>query len=229
MPLVSVRRLTRRFNDLTILNDLNLELHAGTSLAIMGASGSGKSTLLNILGGLEDQKLPSEQLRGEVLVDSQDLLALDDIALSTYRNSSVGTIFQLHYLLPQCTALENTVIPCLASKNSASEDELARARQLLDRVGLSSRLDATPSTLSGGECQRVAIARALIQQPKLLLADEPTGSLDEAAAKCVISLLAELQSELGLSLIMVTHNPQLAARLERQATLEEGRLREVRA
>ncbi len=191
---------------LCILSDINLTLQRGESAAVVGPSGSGKSTLLYVLGALEP---PTS---GQVLLDGVDPYALGDKELSAFRNRSVGFVFQDHLLLPQCSVLENVLIPALASDNKPGEEIEARAKALLTRVGLGERLDHRPGELSGGERQRCAIARALIHQPQLLLCDEPTGNLDRATAETVADLLFELHREQQTVLITVTHSAQLASR-----------------
>jgi lipoprotein-releasing system ATP-binding protein len=200
---------------LPILNDISLSLDAGEAVAIVGPSGTGKSTLLYILGALEP---PTS---GEVTLDGKNPFALSDTELSAFRNQSAGFVFQDHCLLPQCTVLENVLIPTLVSAN---DDDAARARQLLDQVGLSQRLDHRPGELSGGEKQRVAIARALIRSPKLLLCDEPTGNLDRVTAAQVADLLLGINKTVGAILIVVTHSAELAARFPKRFELVEGRL-----
>lgn len=217
-----------------ILNGVSLELSAGESLAVMGPSGSGKSTLLQIIGTLDR---PSS---GEVLLNGRDLNKLSEQELALLRNSEVGFIFQAHFLLPQCTVIENVLVPTLAfpkgkagrgsarveEEDSAKKKEEAevRARRLLNRVGLEGRLDHRPGQLSGGECQRVAVVRALINQPRLLLADEPTGSLDHHSAQKLGELLVELNREEGVALVVVTHAKELAERMQRVRRIEDGRL-----
>jgi len=207
--------------ELSILNQVDLVLSGGESLAIIGPSGSGKSTLLNIIGTLD------RPTRGKITLAGQDLTKLDDLALADFRNRQIGFIFQAHHLLPQCSVLENVLVPTLASRDKelrASAPD--RARKLLERVGLSPRLDHRPGQLSGGERQRVAVVRALINQPKLLLADEPTGALDRASAQNMAQLLTELNEEQNVTLIVVTHALDLAAKMKRTVELEEGRLRQ---
>jgi predicted ABC-type transport system involved in lysophospholipase L1 biosynthesis ATPase subunit len=218
-----------------VLRDITLQLAAGESLAIVGPSGSGKSTLLNIMGGLD------RPTRGRVVLDGQDLAQLDDAALAAVRNRRIGFVFQLHHLLPQCTALENVLVPTLAGGRTGRPPERAgprrdpagpavqqeneeRARRLLERVGLNERVSYRPGQLSGGERQRVAVARALINQPALLLADEPTGSLDRASAESLAQLLVDLNREEGVTLVVVTHAAALAARMARAMELKDGRL-----
>ena len=207
-----------RSRELVILRDISLTLIAGESAAIMGPSGSGKSTLLNILGTLEP---PTS---GRVTLDGTNPFELPERDLARFRNRRVGFIFQEHHLLPQCTVLENVLLPTLTEKHGAEGDNLDRARRLLDRVGLSDRLDHRPAELSGGERQRVAIARALVNRPSLLLADEPTGNLDRSTAANVATLLSEVHREEDAILIVVTHSEQLAEWFGRRWELNDGRL-----
>ncbi|RMF76042.1 MAG: ABC transporter ATP-binding protein [Planctomycetota bacterium] len=201
---------------LRILRDCTLTLPRGASAAIMGPSGCGKSTLLNVIGTLEPPTA------GSVRIDSIDPYALPDRELARFRNRWIGFVFQDHHLLPQCTVLENVLLPTFA--DPAGDDRLPRARELLARVGLDDRLSHRPAELSGGERQRVAIARALINQPTLVLADEPTGNLDRATAECVADLLIEINREQGVALLVVTHSESLAARLRQTYELCDGTL-----
>jgi ABC-type lipoprotein export system ATPase subunit len=202
-----------------VLEGINLSIEQGESAAITGPSGSGKSTLLNIIGTLDGPT------RGRVLLREQDLANLDEIRLAAVRNRQIGFVFQAHHLLPQCTVLENVLVPTLASSDSAQRQSAPeRARRLLDRVGLGVRIDHRPGQLSGGERQRVAVVRALINQPELLLADEPTGALDRAAAEELTRVLLELNREEKVTLILVTHAPDLAARMKRVFQLQDGKL-----
>lgn len=202
---------------LRILNGLDLDLSRGEAVVITGPSGSGKSTLLYILGTLD------RPTAGEVRLLGQNPFGLDAAAQARFRNERIGFVFQDHHLLPQCTVLENVLIPTLPGKGADAVAE-SRARQLLERVGLSHRISHRPAQLSGGERQRVAVCRALINQPVLLLADEPTGNLDRRTAETVFELMLELNRERGTSLIVVTHDLGLAARMDRQLTLVNGRL-----
>ena len=201
---------------LVVLRDVSLTLSAGESIAIMGPSGSGKSTLLNILGTLEP---PSS---GRVTLADCDPFSLPADELAAFRNRKVGFIFQDHHLLPQCSVLENVLVPTLAG--AAQGDANARARHLLDRLGLAQRLEHSPAELSGGERQRVAIARAMINRPLLLLADEPTGNLDRQTADAVAALLLELHHEEHTMLVVVTHSPALAERFGRRYELADHTL-----
>jgi lipoprotein-releasing system ATP-binding protein len=200
-----------------VLNGITLKPEPGGSIAIVGPSGCGKSTLLNIIGGLD---YPTS---GRVLFDERNLAELDDDELARLRNRELGFVFQLHHLLPQCTVLENVLVPTLAERDdSFREGVLERAKLLLERVDLGDRMSHRPGELSGGQRQRVAVARALINQPKLLLADEPTGSLDESTSQGIAELLAELNRQEGVTLIVVTHARQLAERMGRVMELSGG-------
>jgi predicted ABC-type transport system involved in lysophospholipase L1 biosynthesis ATPase subunit len=204
---------------LWVLQGLDLELHDGESIAIVGASGSGKSTLLNIIGTLDRPDAGRVTLRG------RELTALGEAELAALRSRELGFIFQLHHLLPQCTVLENVLVPTLAAGDRPRHEEPGeRARRLLERVGLAERLSHRPGQLSGGERQRVAVVRALINEPRLLLADEPTGSLDDAASENLARLLVELNQEEAVALIVVTHAMPLAARMARAFELRRGTL-----
>jgi len=203
--------------DLVVLSGVDLEMEAGESLAVTGPSGAGKSTLLHILGALE---VPTS---GRVELGGEEPFQLSPRDLARFRNQKTGFVFQDHHLLPQCTVLENVLVPTLVAEGvTAGAEEWARA--LLDRVGLSGRLEHRPSELSGGEKQRVAIARALIHKPLLLLCDEPTGNLDGAAAQAVRELLFELHGDEQNILITVTHSMELAARFQKRLELRGGRL-----
>ncbi len=225
LPVLRLTNVSKRYSstdgggELVVLQGISLDLQGGESAAIVGPSGSGKSTLLNIIGTLDR---PSS---GQVLLDNEDLSRLDDNQLAAVRNRRIGFIFQGHHLLPQCTVLENVLVPVLATKDASLRNGAeARARRLLDRVGLGARLTHRPGQLSGGERQRVAVVRALINQPKLLLADEPTGALDRASAEKLSDLLVELNREEGVTLIVVTHAPHLARRMKRVFELRDGKL-----
>jgi lipoprotein-releasing system ATP-binding protein len=202
---------------LTVLRNLDLDVAAGEMVAIMGASGVGKSTLLHVLGGLDrvDQ--------GTVTIEGIELTALPDAELVAFRNRRVGFVFQFHHLLPEFSALENAEMPMRIARMPIAEAR-PRAEELLRRVGLGERLVHRPGMLSGGEQQRVAVARALVMRPLVLLADEPTGDLDEATADSLHGLLREMHQAYGLTSIIATHNPRLAAACDRILRLEGGRL-----
>jgi lipoprotein-releasing system ATP-binding protein len=215
---LQVRQLSKEYatrsGPLPVLREISFDLERGEALAVMGPSGSGKSTLLHILGTLDR---PSD---GKVTLDNNDPFRLREKELADFRNRHVGFVFQDHHLLPQCTVLENVLIPTLVSGGGQE----AWARELLERVGLSKRLDHRPAELSGGERQRVAVARSLIQRPALLLADEPTGNLDRQAAKGVGELLLELHRRERTVLVVVTHSSELAELFPRRAEMVDGRL-----
>jgi ABC-type lipoprotein export system ATPase subunit len=204
---------------LSVLKDITLKVEKGRSLVIVGPSGSGKSTLLNIIGALD------RPTSGRVLFDDKDLAELDETELARIRNRQIGFVFQLHHLLPQCTVLENVLVPTLAGKNHLNKKELReRAVNLLKRVGLKDFLLYRPGQLSGGQRQRVAVVRALINKPKLLLADEPTGSLDRDASENIAELLVELNQNEQVTLIVVTHSLKLAEQMGHVMELSDGLL-----
>jgi lipoprotein-releasing system ATP-binding protein len=204
---------------LVVIRDVSFSLKRGEALAVMGPSGSGKSTLLYVLGALEPPT------RGTLTLGGANPFAVGETELASFRNRRVGFVFQDHHLLPQCSALENVLIPTMAPGAPYSGEEAeSRARGLLDRVGLSGRIEHLPAELSGGERQRVAIARALINQPPLILADEPTGNLDRHTADKVADLLLELHQQENTILVLVTHSPELAQRLPQRAELLDGQL-----
>jgi ABC-type lipoprotein export system ATPase subunit len=218
-PLAELRGVTKRFADLDVLRNIDLEIQSGESLAIAGPSGSGKSTLLNILGAL----LPPTA--GTVAFAGRDLWTMSADELAAFRNKEIGYVFQAHHLLPQCSALENVLIPTLVRKDPQDRGAtVERARHLLQEVGLGARAGHRPAQLSGGECQRVAVVRALINGPRLLLADEPTGSLDAAAADQLGELLCKLNETESVALLTVTHSERLAARMQRTLELSHGTL-----
>jgi predicted ABC-type transport system involved in lysophospholipase L1 biosynthesis ATPase subunit len=218
-PLVELRDVSRSYGTAAlptvVLRGITLAIEAGESVAVVGPSGSGKSTLLNLLGALDR---PSA---GKVLFEGRDLGGLGPDELASLRNRKIGFVFQAHHLLPQCTALENVLVPTLPRSDAGAR---GRATALLERVGLAERVHHRPAQLSGGECQRVAVVRALVNRPRLVLADEPTGSLDAAAAHELAELLSELNREEGVTLVTATHAEPLAARMERRLELSGGRL-----
>ena len=231
-PLLKLASVTKRYDSpgnsgsLTVLDNISLELAAGDSLAIIGPSGSGKSTLLQIIGTLD------RPTSGTVTLNNQDLGQLDELQLASVRNREIGFVFQAHYLLPQCTVLENVLVPTLAKATASvstpkqAESAESRADRLLKRVGLFERASHRPAELSGGERQRAAVVRALINQPRVLLADEPTGSLDHASAQQLGQLLVELNREENVTLIVVTHALELAEKMAKVMALKDGKLAE---
>ena len=221
MSKLELSDLTRDFptrgEPLQVLKGVDLQVSAGETLAIVGPSGCGKSTLLHILGTLD---IPTS---GTMILDGTDPFQLDEQSLARFRNQNIGFIFQDHHLLPQLSVLENVLIPAIAN-GRPDTDCVERAHQLIERVGLSDRIEHRPAELSGGERERVAVARSLIHQPTLLLADEPTGNLDQANARQVGSLLLEMHEQEEMMLVVVTHSLELAAMLDRQHRLDDGKL-----
>jgi lipoprotein-releasing system ATP-binding protein len=232
-PLLRLVEVIRRFDSpegaaaITVLDRISLEVQSGETVAIVGPSGSGKSTLLQLIGTLD------RPTSGQVLLNGKDLATLSEAEVAAVRNRVLGFVFQAHYLLPQCTVLENVLVPTLARVDTNALGNLAAARsepanqratRLLRRVGLADRLGHRPGQLSGGERQRVAVVRALINEPQLLLADEPTGALDQVAAAELAQLLMELNREEKVTLVVVTHSQELAARMHRACGLKNGRL-----
>lgn len=201
---------------LTVLADVTFSLAPGEAMAVMGPSGSGKSTLLHIIGTLDNPT------HGRVTLNDVDPFTLREPELAQFRNKNIGFVFQDHHLLPQCTVLENVLIPTLVSHEASSSQFEAEARRLLESVGLGGRIDHRPAELSGGERQRAAIARSLIHRPKLLLADEPTGNLDRKTAHAVGELLTELHQRENTILIVVTHSAELAAIFKRRGEMNDG-------
>jgi lipoprotein-releasing system ATP-binding protein len=222
MPLVSVSALIKSYQvgsqAIHVLRGLDLEVEVGEMVAVVGASGVGKSTLLHLLGGLDRAD------SGAIRIGEGDVTRLSDAELVAFRNRHVGFVFQFHHLLPEFSALENAEMPLRIARVPAAEGR-PRARGLLERVGLGDRLQHRPGMLSGGEQQRVAVARALVMQPTLLLADEPTGDLDEETADTLHGLLRDMHAAFGLTSVIATHNPRLAAACDRTLRLEGGRLR----
>ncbi len=221
MSFVAVERLNKYYEvgaqRIHVLRDLDLAVERGEMVAIVGASGVGKSTLLHALGGLDRVE------SGSIRIAGHELAALSDDALVEFRNRNVGFVFQFHHLLPEFDALENVEMPMRIAREAA-DGARRRATELLTRVGLAERLEHRPGMLSGGEQQRVAVARALVMKPALLLADEPTGDLDETTADSLHQLLRDMHAESGLTSIIATHNPRLAAACDRVMRLELGQL-----
>ena len=219
--ILKVNRVSKSYHDgsntTEVLKNVDLSVFEGEQLAIVGSSGSGKSTLLHVMGTLDK---PSN---GSVLLDGQDVYAISAKKQSQIRNRDLGFIYQFHHLLPEFSAIENVAMPAFIQGENKSV-ALKRAEELLNRVGLAHRLNHTPAELSGGERQRVAIARALINKPKLVLADEPTGNLDAASGESVYQLIKELSQQIGTAFVVVTHDNQLAAKMDRQLVMKAGRL-----
>nr|WP_314105463.1 lipoprotein-releasing ABC transporter ATP-binding protein LolD [uncultured Neisseria sp.] len=219
--ILKCEKVVKKYDDgalsVQVLNGLDLEVSQGQSVSIIGSSGSGKSTLLHILGGLDR---PSE---GRVVLMGSDLGQLNQKQLGHLRNQYLGFVYQFHHLLPEFSALENVMMPLLIGKKPKAEAE-AQAVAMLEKVGLAQRVLHRPSELSGGERQRAAIARALVTRPKCLLADEPTGNLDRKNAQNVLDMMLDLKNELNTSLIVVTHDDELAVRFERVLTMKDGHL-----
>ena len=224
VPLLKLENVSKSYRaaegsaPVPVLRDVSLEVGSGESLSIIGPSGSGKSTLLNIIGTLDHAD------SGKVWLGDQDLSAQDEHSLAAIRNRQIGFIFQAHHLLPHCTVWENVLVPTLADKSSKANGAAERGQRLLKRVGLDHRINHRPGQLSGGERQRVAVVRALINQPKLLLADEPTGALDRVSADELAKLLGELNREEHVTLIVVTHALDLARQMQRVFEIQNGSL-----
>ncbi len=222
-PLLQLADVRKRYNiglpnEAEVLRGVSLTLQPGEFAALIGPSGSGKSTLLNIIGLLEPLTTGSYRLQGD------EVAGLDDAALTRRRRSTLGFVFQFHHLLPAFTALENVTLPALMTDGRVSAAQRGRARELLAAVGLADAMAKRPGELSGGMQQRVAIARALVQNPPLVLADEPTGNLDTAASDAVFALLRQIHDERGTAFVIVTHDPRLARRCDRLVELVDGRI-----
>ena len=225
--MIELESVTKAFPDAAgaservVIDGISLTVEAGERLAIVGSSGCGKSTLLNLMGTLD---LPTG---GEVRIGGKPVSGMGEGELAALRSETIGFIFQLHHLLPQATVIENVMVPSLAWKGGPPQDEVrARAEELLEQVGLTSQRDQKPHQLSGGERQRAAVVRALINRPGVILADEPTGALDQARAGELADLLVDLNEKEGVALVMVTHDPDLAARMGRVLRMVDGKLEE---
>jgi lipoprotein-releasing system ATP-binding protein len=221
MALLSIRDVWKSYflhgKRIDVLRGVSLDIEQGELVSLVGASGAGKSTFLHVLGTLDAPAAGTVTFRGE------DVLAMNDAQLAEFRNRTIGFVFQSHFLLPEFTALENVAMPALVQRKDRGA-ALARARELLERVGLGARVDHRPGELSGGEAQRVALARALVLEPQLLLADEPTGNLDPATGEGIHALLREVNRELGVTAVVVTHNEQLAQSMPRRLRLQAGQV-----
>lgn len=214
--MIKIEHVNKSFGSLQVLNDINLEIVQGEVVSIVGASGAGKTTLLQIVGTLDRPD------SGKVLYNDVDITCLTDKALSKFRNEHVGFVFQFHNLLPEFTALENVTLPALIKGQSRQNAEKS-ARELLDFLKLSDRVDHKPSQLSGGEQQRVAVARALVNRPSVILADEPSGNLDSVHARELHDLFFSLRDEYGQTFVIVTHNQELAEMADRKITMKDGK------
>lgn len=215
--MISCKNLQKNYNQLAVLKGIDLEIQAKEIVCITGESGAGKSTLLHLLGTLDS---PSS---GEIFFDEKNISSLKGNQLADFRNRNIGFVFQFHQLIPEFSAIENVIVPMLIAKKSMSEAR-TEAIRILTYLGLGERLEHKPSQLSGGEQQRVAIARALIMNPKVILADEPSGNLDSKNAKFIHELFFKMRDDFNLTFIIVTHNPELAQMADRQIVLKDGQL-----
>jgi lipoprotein-releasing system ATP-binding protein len=222
--LLKLEKISKSYaKDRVILDQLSLEISAGERVAIVGPSGSGKTTLLNLIGTLDRPD------SGKMVFDGQDLSAMNDNQLAQFRNRKIGFVFQMHHLLPQLSLWENVLLPTLTDPALQGKETEERAKRLIERVGLSGVVGQKPSELSGGECQRTAVVRALINRPALLLADEPTGALDQKSSGNLTDLLIELNKEEGVALVVVTHSMEVAKKMDRIYRLENGKLVESKS
>jgi lipoprotein-releasing system ATP-binding protein len=218
--MIITKNIHKYYGDVQVLKGLNLHIKKGEIVAIVGPSGAGKTTLLQILGTLDK---PLKEEKFELLINNISLKNLSDKDLSEFRNNHIGFIFQFHQLLPEFTALENVCIPAYIGKKNKKETEI-RAKELLEFLGLSHRINHKPNELSGGEQQRVAVARALINNPAVILADEPSGNLDSESAKNLHELFFKLRDEFGQTFVLVTHNEELANMTDRKLTMKDGKI-----
>lgn len=217
--LLKLENISKSYSkDRVILDQLSLVINVGERVAIVGPSGSGKTTLLNLIGTLDRPD------SGNTIFDGQDLSAMNDNQLAQFRNQKIGFVFQMHHLLPQLSLWENVLLPTLTDPTLQGKETEERAKRLIERVGLSSVVSQKPSELSGGECQRTAVVRALINRPALLLADEPTGALDQKSSGNLTDLLVELNKEQGVALVVVTHSLDVAKKMDRVYRLDNGKL-----
>ncbi|MBN8471968.1 ABC transporter ATP-binding protein [Corallococcus exiguus] len=224
MALLSIRNVFKSYflhgKRIDVLRDVSLDINAGELVSMIGASGAGKSTFLHVLGTLD------APAAGEVLFDGKSVFSMNDAEIAEFRNRTIGFVFQSHYLLPEFTALENVAMPALIQRKDRTPS-YAYARELLERVGLGSRVDHRPGELSGGEAQRVALARALVLKPAVLLADEPTGNLDPTTGEGIHQLLRDVNRDLGITAVVVTHNETLARSMPRRLRLAGGQVSEA--
>lgn len=215
--MIKATNLVKKFNELTVLNDVSIDIMPSEIISIIGASGAGKSTLLQILGGLDN---PTS---GKIFFDDQEMNGFSASELAAFRNKNIGFVFQFHHLLPEFTAIENVCMPAFI-KGVSKSDATKRAKELLSKLGLADRIHHKPSELSGGEQQRVAVARALMNQPKVVFADEPSGNLDSENAQELHELFFKLREEFGQSFVIVTHNQELAQMADRTITMSDGKI-----
>lgn len=218
--MIQAKNIHKSFGSLQVLKGVNLNIQKGEVVSIVGASGAGKTTLLQIIGTLDK---PSNNGESALIINGQSVANLGDKKLAKFRNEHIGFIFQFHQLLPEFTAIENVCIPALI-KGVERQQAITRAKELLDFLGLSERYDHKPDALSGGEQQRVAVARALMNQPSIILADEPSGNLDSESAENLHQLFFKLRDELGQTFVIVTHNQELADMADRKLTMVDGKI-----
>lgn len=220
-PIVKLTKLSKTYKGVVpvkVIKEIDLEIYEGEFTAIVGPSGSGKSTLLNLLGALD------RPTGGQILIDDTDINTLDEADLANLRNNKIGFIFQFHYLLPEFSALENAMMPCMIRKGRAFPEDRERMKKLLTDIGLGHRLNNRPSALSGGEQQRVAIVRSLANSPKIILADEPTGNLDRENSRLIFDTLRDLNKKFNTTFLLVTHDPELAKQTDRVISIVDGKI-----